>query len=306
VKRLALALSIALLAYLASGLYFVQPDEQAVVQRFGAVHGLTREPGAHFGLPWGMDGVHRLKTREVKRVTIGPLNVGQTAVGAKPSQFLTGDRNLVNVRATVQFTISDPSRYLFHSVAADRLVSTAGESCLNQILAREPVDRALTKGKQDLGVRLVKQLQVQVEEYGLGITVQSVDFGGVEPPSEVADAFDKVTSAAREREQAVNQAQSFANRTIAQAQGDAEQLINQARAYRDSAVQKARGETQRFASLLAEYERAPALTSTRMYLETMAQILPRFRSKLILDTDSQVDLSIMGQDAAKEKKPAPK
>ena len=220
-------------------------------------------------------------------MTIGPLNVGQTAVGGKPSQFLTGDRNLINVRATVQFTISDPSRYLFHAVSADGLVSTAGESCLNQILAREPVDRALTRGKQDLGVRLVKQLQDQVEEYGLGIMVQSVDFGGVEPPSEVADAFDKVTSAAREREQAVHQAQSFANRTIAQAQGDAEQLVNQARAYRDGEVQKARGETQRFASLLAEYERAPALTSTRMYLETMTQILPRFRSKLILDSDSQ-------------------
>jgi membrane protease subunit HflK len=154
-------------------------------------------------------------------------------------------------------------------------------------------------------VRLVKLLQEQIEKYELGIAVQSVDFGAVEPPSEVADAFDKVTSAAREREQAVNQAQSFANRTIAQAQGDSEQLLNQARAYRDGTIQKARGETQRFASLLAEYERSPALTSTRMYLETMAQILPKFRSKLILDTDSQVDLSIMGQDA-KEKKPAAK
>ena len=108
-KTLKVVAALAVLAYLASGLYFVQPDEQTVVRRFGKVVGQPREPGAHFGLPWGLDRVDRVKPREAKRVTVGLPQVPDGALGTGAAQFLTGDRNLVNVQATVQYTISDSS-----------------------------------------------------------------------------------------------------------------------------------------------------------------------------------------------------
>ncbi|HEV7222434.1 MAG TPA: FtsH protease activity modulator HflK [Pirellulales bacterium] len=295
-KRFAALAGVILLVYLATGLSFVQPDEQLVVRRFGAMLGAPREPGPRFGLPWGLDRIDRLKPREVKRVTVGPTDAADKAVGGRPAQFLTGDRNLVNVRATVQYTVNDPRRFLFQSGAVDRLVATAAEAALSETLAGEPVDRVLTQGKQELGVRLAERLQALVDRYALGVAVRSVDIGSIEPPAEVADAFDKVVSAQRQREQAVNQARSFANKTLAEAQGAAQRTIDRGSAERDRSVRRAQGEAARFESLLAEYRQSPALTANRLYLEAMAETLPKLRAKLIIDSASDVDLSILREE----------
>lgn len=295
-KRFAMLAAVGLVAYLATGLSFVQPDEQLVVRRFGAVLGAPREPGARFGLPWGLDRIDRLKPREVKRVTIGPAEAADKAVGARPAQFLTGDRNLVNVRATVQYTVNDPRRYLFQTSAVDRLVATSGEAALSETLAAEPVDRVLTQGKQELGVRLAERLQTLVDRYALGVTVRSVDIGSIEPPAEVADAFDKVVSAQRQREQAVNQARSFANKTLAETQGAGRRIVDRGSAERDRSIRRAQGEAAWFESLLAEYRQSPGLTASRLYLEAMAETLPKLRSKLIVDSAGDLDLSILREE----------
>ena len=294
-RRWSWILLVCLLAYAATGLHFVQPDEQVIVRRFGRALEPPRGPGAHFGLPWGLDRIHRIKPREVKRVTIGPLSLGGEAVGANVAQFLTGDRNLVNVRSTIQYTIKDPIHYLFGTASVDPLVAKAGEASLAHVLAGEPVDRALTRGKQELGVLVQNHLQALADRCGLGIMIRSVDIGSVAPPPEVAEAFDKVISALRQRDEQIHQSHSYANRTLAQAQASAQRTRDEAQAYRDRVLRTAEGESGRFEKLLAEYVRAPALTARKLYLETMAEVLPKFRSKLIIDDGSKLDVSILGQ-----------
>jgi len=294
VKRIVLLVIVCLLAYLATGLYFVRTDEQVVVRRFGRVLVEPREPGPYFGLPWGLDRIDRVKPSEVKRVTIGPLNLGGEAVGASLSQFLTGDRNLVNVRATVQYTIKEPARdYLFNSTAVDPLVASAGEAAMTRVLAEHSVDHALTLGKREVAILIRERLQESVDQYQLGVTIRSVDIGAVEPPAEVAEAFDKVVGALRQREQRINEADSYRRRTLAQAQADAQRVRDEARSSHDRRVREAEGEAERFDRLLAEYTQSPGLTARRMYLDAMAETLPRFRSKLIVDSDSEIDLSII-------------
>jgi len=294
-KKLVLLLLVCLAAYAATGLYFVQPDEQAIVRRFGKAIGLPRRPGAHYGLPWGLDRVDRIKPREIKRVTIGPLRLGGEAVGADAAEFLTGDRNLVNVRSTVQYSVKEPKQYLFQTADVEPLVARIGEAALTEVLSNAPVDRALTRGKQELGILVRNQLQALADQYGLGIVIRSVDIGSVAPPREVAEAFDNVISALRQRDQQVNQSHSYANRTLAQAQASAQRYRNEARAQRDRLIQQAEGSSARFERLLAEYTRARALTARRLYLETIAETLPRFRSKLIVGDGEDLDLSIFGQ-----------
>ncbi|MFV1967730.1 MAG: FtsH protease activity modulator HflK [Pirellulaceae bacterium] len=301
-KKTALLLLACVVAYGATGLYFVQPDEQAMVRRFGRALDVPRGPGAHFGLPWGWDRVDRIKPREIKRVTIGPLRLGGEAVGASAAEFLTGDRNLVIVRSTVQYSIREPKWFLYQTLEVDRLVARTGEAALTGALSSQPVDLALTRGKQELGTLVRRQLQSLVDQYGLGITIRSVDIGSVAPPSEVAEAFDNVISALRQRDQQINQSYSYVNRTLAQAQASAQRLRNEARGRRDRWIQEAVGSTARFEKLLAEYVRAPSLTARRLYLETMAEILPRFRSKLIVDDGENLDLSIIGQ---RDESPSP-
>lgn len=295
-KRIAVLLAIALVGWLATGIYFVQPDQQAVVRRYGKIVGLPREPGPYFGLPWGLDRIDWLKPREVKQVNIGGAAVA--GAGRTPArQFLTGDRNLVNVRATVHYTLADPVRYLTTTDRASQLVATSTEAVLARLLAAEPVDRVLTRGKQDLAVRLASELQKLCDRYELGVAVRSVDIGSVEPPAEVADAFDRVVKALRERERAVNQARTFANRTLAEAQADSQQTLDLAQAYRDSTVADARGDADRFQRLLAQYRQAPALTATRLYMETMAAVVPKMRSKLLVGPEKDLDVSIWQEEA---------
>jgi membrane protease subunit HflK len=294
-RRLPTLLILALGAWLATGIYVVQPDEQAVVRRFGRANRLPGEPGAHFGLPWGLDRVDRLKPQEVKRVTLGPATIDQ-AVGSSQAHFLTADRNLVTVRATVQYTVSDPGKFLFQTAAVDRLVATAATAVISEALAVEPVDRVLTVGKQELGVRFADLLQKCVGRYRLGIVIRSVDIATIEPPAEVADAFDQVVSAQRERERAIHQAESYANQTAAEARGSAQRILDRGRAERDRTIRLAQGETERFESLLANYERSPKLTAGRLYLDALAQTLPKLRAKLIVDSSSGVDVSILRED----------
>jgi membrane protease subunit HflK len=297
-RRFCLLLACACLAYGATGLYFVQPDEQAVVRRCGRALPTPREPGPHFGLPWGWDRIDRYKPREVKFVMLGPVSLGGAAVGANPAQFLTGDRNLINVRATVQYSIQDPLRYLYQAARTDLVVARLGEAALTEALSREPVDRALTLGKDDLGVLVRGRLQHRVDSTGLGITVRSVDIGSVQPPAEVAEAFDGVVSALRERDQQIYQSQSYANRTLAESQAAAQRVRDVAHGQRDRTLRQAEGEVSRFEKLLAEYERAPALTARRLYLELLSETLAQFRAKLIVDDGSDLDLSIW--DGAKK------
>ena len=290
-KRLLVVIAVVLVGWLASGVYFVQPDEQALVRRGGRFVGVPREPGPHWGLPAGVDRIDRVKPREIKRVMIGlaEVNGGE----ASTTQFLTGDRNLVSVRATVQYTINDPAHYLAASTDPDRFVATSAEAVLAELLAGDNVDRVLTLGKHELAVRAAEKLQMLVDRYGLGLMVRSVDIGAVEPPAEVADAFDRVINAMREREQAVNQAHGFAHRALAEGRGEAQRTIDQGRVEHDRRVFQARGETERFLRLLDEYRRSPSLTATRLYLETMATVLPKLRSKVIVDQGGDLDVSIL-------------
>ncbi len=284
-------------AYALTGVYLVPPDEQAVVRRFGSAQTQLHEPGAHWGLPWPLDRVDHIKPRETRQITLGEPDTANGVMTAGATQLLTGDRNLVNVKATIQYSIAEPASFLFRTASVEPTVRIAAEAILSEALESQPVDRVLTLGKRELAIEAARRLQATVDRYGLGITIRSLDLASIEPPPEVAEAFERVTSALRQREQAINEAHSYAARTNAETQGAAQGELDQAKACRDRISGQAQGEAERFGSLLTEYRRQPSLTSTRLYLETLAEVLPRLKSKLFLDDSAEVDLSILREEA---------
>jgi modulator of FtsH protease HflK len=302
-KRWLLLLAVAAALYALTGITLVAPDQQVVVQRFGAVLDTPGGPGLHVYLPWGLDRIHRLKPREIKSVSVGASVSAGTPVGTVPAQFLTGDRNLVNVRATIQYTVRNPVRYVLQSDDVAALIAAAAESSLARQLAATPVDHALTLGKRELGIVVAEHLQQQLDRYDTGVAVRSVDLAGVEPPADVADAFDEVVTALRLREQLVHEAQGTAHRLLAESQSESQQILDLAEAERDRTIRSAQGDSERFLRLSSEYDRAPALTVQRLYLESLAELLPRLRSKLLLDDGSSVDLSIFGPPLETNGKP---
>jgi membrane protease subunit HflK len=303
-KRLLGLVLIAAAAWSASGIYFVAPDEVVLIRRCGRLLPLPRLPGAHAGLPWGVDLRERVKPQEVKRVSVGLVSVAGELSGSASTPFLSADRNLVHARATVQYTISEPMEYVRQEHTADRLVATAGEGSLARILAGQAIDTLLTHGKTAVAARVQADLQQTLDGYGLGITIRSVDLGGLEPPPEVAGAFADVVAAQREREQTINEARSAAGGTIAQARATAQRTLDAARGESERRTHEAAGEAERFERMLAEYRRSPALTASRLYWDAMSEILPRLRAKLLVDRGQPLDLSVFGAEPVKAKEPS--
>src|SRR5579872_2230504 len=150
-----------ILAYLCSGIYVVSADQQAVVVRWGKVIESRVPSGVHWTWPAPMATVYKLRPRETKRLTLG-------LDGVEPvnrSQFLTGDRNVLNIRVVVQFAISDPVAYLFRTEDVVTLVANATRGALAQVVAGRHVDDLLTTEKVSVQERVQAVADATVTRY---------------------------------------------------------------------------------------------------------------------------------------------
>jgi membrane protease subunit HflK len=285
------ALAGVVLLYLASGLYLVPPDRQAVVTRFGRVVDARVFPGIHYHLPYPIERIERLKVRETKRAVIGGEPTDETLGRTQPfqTQFLTGDQNVIQLRAVAQYSVNSPADYLYRAANVEALVQGAVETELARETARRGVDAVLTTDKVAVQEAVRERAQAVLDRYAVGVSLASVNIETAGPPPEVAEAFRDVAGARADAARIVNEAQGYANDLVPRARGEADQLREAAEAYRARKINEARGDAERFTKLAAEYHKAQEVTSQRLYLEAMEQILPRIK-KLIVDRD--VDLSI--------------
>jgi len=291
------------LAYAATGLYSVGTNERAVVQRCGRAVGLVRSPGLHFGLPYGIDRVTRIRPFERKRVAVGTTlaarDVGRQS-DPQQSECLTGDSNLIHVTAIVQYRIADARAYLFNVVGVADAVSRAATGALASVISGMAVDEALTVGRIAIQVEVQRAAQETLDRYQAGAQIASVSLTKAEPPPEVADAFRDVTAAREDQQRAIKEAEGYAFRLIPRARGEAERSLIEARAYADEVVKKAEGDAARFLEMAAQMERNRHLTATRLILETLEEVLPKLK-KIVIDRDAKraLDLGLIeATDAA--------
>jgi membrane protease subunit HflK len=280
--------------WLLSGIFLVQPDQQAVVTRFGAVAESPVPPGIHYALPWPIDSVTKLKVLQLQRLVIGgdlPDSVlGRTNPLA--AQFITGDQNIINMRVVVQYYVGVPADYLFGTQDVAKTIGAAVEAELARRVAHRGVDAVLTNEKVAIQNETLAAAQERLKDYRAGVSLSTVNIENVSPPAEAADAFRDVTNARADTTRIVNEAEGYANDLIPRARGEADQLRNSAEAYRLSKVNQATGDASRFDQMEAEYAKAAEVTGRRLYIETMEQILPKIR-KMIVDSDGNLDLTIL-------------
>lgn len=293
---------IILLLWVLSGVYLVRPDQQAVVTRFGGVADPRVYPGIHYALPWPVDRVFKVKVHQSQRLSIGG-DVADTVLGrTQPlaSQFLTGDKNIINMRVVVQYSVAVPVEYLFSALDVAKCVTAAVEAELARRLGRSAVDAVLTTEKVAIQDEALSAAQKRLNEYRIGVKLSTVNIENVAPPPEAADAFRDVASAHADTSRIIDEAHGYANDLVPRARGEAKQMTEAAEAYRASKVNEAAGEAARFAAVAAEYSKAADVTGRRLYIEAMEQILPKIR-KMIIDPRGNLDLSIIrkGERAAK-------
>jgi modulator of FtsH protease HflK len=275
--------------WLASGFYRVQPAEQGVVLRFGAWH-RTTQPGLNWHFPAPIESVLTPQVTRVNRVEVGfrsGTDTTTTRGGANrdvpnESLILTGDENIVDINFVLLWQIKDAGQFLFNIRDPEQTVKAVAESVMREIIGETPFAEATTEGRGDIELQAREQMQATLDDYGAGILVNQVQLQKVDPPSEVIDAFRDVQRAQADRERAQNEAEVFANDILPRARGEAERLVQEAQAYRQEVVADAQGDAQRFLAVYNEYAKAPDVTTRRLYLETMEQVL-RDMNKVVID-----------------------
>lgn len=283
------------IVYLLSGLYVVQPGEIGVVRRFGQVIAPDVGPGLHYRLPWPIDRVDLVETASIRR--------------AEPtaSLMLTGDQNLISVRFSLHYIVTDAAAFLLNVDDPARLVMQAGESAMRQVVAQESVDSLLTVDKAEIEERVNALAQSTLDAYNAGLQVVGIQLLESNPPTEVADAFRDVASAREDQNTFINEAQAYANEIIPVARGDAATTIQNANAYSSEKIGRANGDAALFTSQQAAYAESPDITRLRMYLVAMESVLPGVR-KFILDPSIQLettDLWFPGDSSIQSLPPLP-
>jgi len=278
---------IVLAIWLASGFYRVQPDEQGVVLRFGEWI-KTTQPGLNWHFPSPIESVFTPKVTRVNRVEVGfrgAADVGRTGSSREvpnESLMLTGDENIVDINFVMLWQIKDAGQFLFNVRDPEATVKAVAESVMREIIGKTPIVEATTEGRGAIELAAREQAQQILDEYGAGVLVNQVQLQKVDPPNEVIDAFRDVQRAQADRERAQNEAETFANDILPRARGEAERILQEAQAYRQEVVARADGDAQRFVSVYDEYVKARDVTTRRIYLETMEDVL-RDMNKVVID-----------------------
>lgn len=295
---LAIPLVILLLVGVFSSFFTVSPEAVAVVQRFGKFTHVA-EPGLHFKIPFGVDTATIVPIRRQLKLefgfsTSGATNPDQTS--EKPElerDMVTGDLNAAQVEWIVQYGISSPQQFLFHVKDPGPTLRDLTESVMREVIGDRTVDEVLTIGRTEIESEALLRLQKLVENIGMGLRVEQIQLKNVNPPGPVRHSFDEVNRAQQEREQMINEAKGEYNRVIPKAKGLAEQRVSGAEGFAVRRINEAQGDVTRFQQLLLQYDKAPAVTKQRLYLETMNEVLPRLGGKIILDEDAKQFLPLM-------------
>ena len=261
----------------------VNPDELGVVMRFGKVE-RQEPPGLHFRMPYPIDEVRLPKVTRQNIIEIGMRAGAARTMRDVPeeSRMLTGDENIIDLNFVVFWRIKDAQKYLFKIQNPEVTVKEVAESAMREVVGQSELQPLLTGARQKTEQAVQKLIQGVLDYYGAGIQVDQIRLLKVDPPTTVIDAFRDVQAARADQERLQNEAFSYANRVVPEARGEAERILQGARAYKEQTVAEATGQTARFLKVYEEYKKAPGVTRTRMYLETMERVLGG-TDKIILD-----------------------
>jgi modulator of FtsH protease HflK len=286
-----IVIGLAFVLLLQGALYSVDTDEVGVVQRFGKFVRIT-EPGLHLKIPLGVEKMTPVKVKKIFKEEFGfrTSQPGVTSVYSsrnfsEESLMLTGDLNILDVRWIVQYRVTDPLFLLFKTRKPVSNVREMSEVVMRRLVGDYTVDEVLTTKREEIDVLAQRSLQGLLDKFQTGVTIVTLKLLDVNPPDPVKPAFNEVNEARQQREQMINQAWEAYNKAIPRAEGEAKRTIHQAEGYKINRINRAEGEASKFTRTWEEYIKAPEITKKRIYLESMADILPRAKAKYIVDNE---------------------
>jgi membrane protease subunit HflK len=288
-RGLGIVAAVVIVLWLVSGFYTVSPGQQGVVLRFGqwANQGNLAGPGLHWHLPWPIESAVTPNVEEIRQIEIGYRGSSSNRSNDVPAEslMLTGDQNIIDIDFAVQWRVSNAGEFLFNIRDPESTIKIAAESAMREIIGRTDIQPALTDARNEVAARTRDLLQQILNDYQAGIYITEINLQDVQPPQQVVDAFEDVQRARQDLDRLRNQADAYRNQVIPEARGEAQRMIQEAEAYRERLINEAQGEAQRFLNVYEAYLQNPSVTTRRMYLETVQNIL-RDTDKVIIENDS--------------------
>ncbi|MEC1180410.1 FtsH protease activity modulator HflK [Metasolibacillus meyeri] len=267
--------------------YTVDESEQAVVITFGKPGETITESGLHFKLPWPVQNVEVL-SKETFSLEFGYKERSQGDMDVYPmeTKMITGDEFFVLTDLVVQWRITDPKKYLFHSQDPKELLHSATSSAIRSIIGNSKIDAALTDGKSDIESKTRTLLTQLMEKYDVGISVLGVKLQDVELPNEeVRAAFTAVTDAREMKNTKINQADKYKNQRMGEVEGEIAAIKSRAEGQKVARIEQAVGDVAVFQQLYNEYKDNKVITRERLVLETLETVLPQAQIYIMNDDE---------------------
>lgn len=301
------ALGVLVLAW--TSFYTVPAESEGVILRLGRFSH-TVASGLHFQLPFGIDIVRIVPVKRQLKQEFGfgstganwPTQVGPEDEFDETKSMVTGDLNAALVEWVIQYRIEKADQYLFNVRDPDATLRDISESVMREVVGDRTVDEVITIGRQEVEDEALQKLRTLASSYDLGIKVDQVQLKNVNPPLKVQASFNEVNQAQQEKERAINVANGEYNKEIPRARGRAAQTIRAAEGYAQQRINQAEGEVAAFNALLAEYLKAPEVTRRRLYLETLAEVLPKVKNKVIVSDEVKGLLPMLNLNALQAQK----
>ncbi len=279
-KGVIVILALLLGAWFMGGFYKLDASERGVVLRFGAAE-RTSMPGLHWR-PWPFETVEKVNVSSIQRFDY-------------KTQMLTADENIVDIAMSVQFRYADIEKVLFNIRNPSQTLQDVSESAIREVVGKANAELVLGEGREELVVKAKDLLQLTLDEYGSGIEVTSLNLIDAKPPQQVLAAVDDATKAREDRDRLRLEAEGYSNDILPRARGAAQRQLEEAQAYKEEMIAEAEGNAHRFLAVLTEYQKAPAVTRERLYLETIEEVLGN-ASKVVIDTDGSGNLIYLPVD----------
>jgi modulator of FtsH protease HflK len=288
----------------------IAPDEEGLILYLGR-HIRTISSGFHLKAPWPFETVIRSPIRKLLQLEVGFRTIDQGPPARyqdysndkamlREAQMLSGDENIVNVDMAVQWKIISSREFFFNYKAPEKILRDIAECALRTVIGDHSIDTALTTGKDQIQAEAKSIMQDLADKYHMGIRINQILLGEVQPPVAVSQAFKDVATAKEDKARLINEAKGYSNERIPVARGEAEKILRESEGYAASRIAIAEGEAQRFNAIALEYSKAPDVTRSRLYFETMQEVMTKVQ-KLIVDAKvSLVNVSdIAKQEASK-------
>ncbi len=311
-RTITIGLFIALALWIISGLYFIQPNQNGVVLTFGKYTRTDDIPGPKWKMPWPIQTVNVVDVTTERRIQIGynsddrDYSANQSSNAHQESLMLTGDENIVDINFVVLWRVGNAKDFLYSVRDPEDTISMVAASTMREIIGQTPIQSALTDARTQIQDDAKNLMQKLLDDYHSGVVINNVQLQKVDPPAAVVDAFNDVQRARQEKEGLRNKAEAYRNDILPRAKGEAVKMRQDAEAYKQQVVSKATGDASRFNSVYASYKNAPDVTSERMYLETLEQIVKSTKTIVLGNKDSNVlpylPLNDLKKDTAKDVK----